>query len=139
MLAPVHTRPPRRRRAANAHGATPRAAQVELLQSTKNQETRKAEGEVTCITFRKEDFMKLVPLHEFVRDAQQQKYAIQHGGGGQGAKMRGRRFGESAEASTAVTAQRGVSVGAMEPGDLLLFGRAVWHRTEPPRAVSGRL
>ena len=31
-------------------------------------------------------------------------------------------------------AQRGVSVGAMEPGDLLLFGRAVWHRTEPPRA-----
>ena len=28
--------------------------------------------------------------------------------------------------------QRGVSVGAMEPGDLLLFGRSVWHRTEPP-------
>jgi len=90
--------------------------QVELLQSTKNQETRKAEGEVTCITFRKEDFMKLVPLHEFVRDAQQQKYAIQHGGGGQGAKMRGRRFGESAEASTAVTAQRGVSVQIGQAG-----------------------
>ena len=29
--------------------------------------------------------------------------------------------------------QRGVSVGAMEPGDLVLFGRAVWHRTESPR------
>ena len=28
--------------------------------------------------------------------------------------------------------QRGVSVGAMEPGDLVLFGRAVWHRTESP-------
>lgn len=29
--------------------------------------------------------------------------------------------------------QRGVSVGAMELGDLVLFSRAVWHRTEPPQ------
>jgi len=74
---------------------------VELLQNSKNQETRRAETAVTCVTFRKDDFMKLVPLHAFVRDAGQQQLALASAAGG--GKMRGRRFGESAEATAQVT------------------------------------
>uniref|UniRef100_A0A7S2FU98 Uncharacterized protein n=1 Tax=Haptolina brevifila TaxID=156173 RepID=A0A7S2FU98_9EUKA len=71
---------------------------IELLQSSMNSETRRASDATTCVTFRKEDFMKLVPLHAFVREAGQQQLALASGGGG-AAKMRGRRFGESAEAT----------------------------------------
>ena len=49
------------------------------------------------------------------------------GGGGKAAE----RAASRAECERTL-AQRGVSVGPMEPGDLLLFGRSVWHRTEPP-------
>ena len=93
------------------YGRTQFFGQVELLQNSKNQETRRAEGQVTCVVFRKEDFMKLVPLHAFVRDAQQQQFALTAagpGGAAGGSKaMRGRRFGESAEASTATQAGGG--------------------------------
>ena len=55
--------------------------------------------------------MKMVPLHAFVRDTAQQNYAFKQGDGpsearGPGGKapaMRARRFGESAEATTAAT------------------------------------
>ena len=91
--------------------------QVELLQNSKNNETRRAEGTTTCIVFRKEDFMKLVPLHAFVRDAQQQQFALATGAGA-GKAMRGRRFGESAEASTATQAGAGAAgrVGSVAMG-----------------------
>jgi len=78
--------------------------QVELLQNAKNQEKRVAastnDGKepVICDTLNKEDFMKLVPLHAFVKDTQQQQFALANDGGA--TKMRGRRFGESAEATT---------------------------------------
>mmetsp|Transcript_64054 Transcript_64054/g.191200 ORF Transcript_64054/g.191200 Transcript_64054/m.191200 type:complete len:1009 (-) Transcript_64054:83-3109(-) len=78
--------------------------QVELLQNAKNQEKRVAastnDGKepVICHTLNKEDFMKLVPLHAFVKDTQQQQFALANDGGA--TKMRGRRFGESAEATT---------------------------------------
>jgi len=76
--------------------------QVELLQNSKIQETRRAEAASSCVAFRKEDFMKLVPLNEFLRDVQQQQFAL--ASGEKGKQMRGRRFGESAEASTATAA-----------------------------------
>ena len=50
--------------------------------------------------------MKLVPLNEFLRDVQQQQFALQSSAGQ--SKMRGRRMGESAETSTATTQQCGV-------------------------------
>ena len=49
--------------------------------------------------------MKLVPLHAFIRDAGQQQYALSAGPDAKGKAMRARRFGESAETSTATTAQ----------------------------------
>lgn len=75
---------------------------VELLQNSKHQETRRAETAVWCATFRKEDFLKLVPLHAFVREAGQQQLALKAEGAPAGSKMRGRRFGEAAEATTGV-------------------------------------
>ena len=49
--------------------------------------------------------MKMVPLHAFVRDAAQQHFAFKQSDAPSeakgGAKMRGRRYGESAEATTA--------------------------------------
>ena len=77
--------------------------QVELLQTSKCQETRRTEGATSCVCFRKEDFMKLVPLNSFVRDVQQQQLALASGGAGDKPAMRGRRFGESAETSAATT------------------------------------
>jgi len=82
--------------------------QVELLQGAANQEKRVAsqagEGKsfVVCHTLCKEDFMKLVPLHAFVKDTQQQQFALANDAGS--TKMRGRRFGESAEATTGAIA-----------------------------------
>ena len=95
---------------AQKYGPQAYFGHVELLQNSKNQETRRAETAVVCVTFRKEDFMKLVPLHAFVRDAGQQQLALQSGAGG-GAKMRGRRFGESAEATAAVTGKEKIATG----------------------------
>ena len=101
--------------------------QVELLQGSKNQETRRAEGATTCVVFKKDIFMKLVPLHALVADHHQQEFALKAGkaggmggmggpgmGGGPGMRgprgsmggmgMRGRRMGEAAEATTATQA-----------------------------------
>ena len=56
--------------------------QVELLQGAVNQErrvagmTEESQEPVVCHTLTKEDFMKLVPLHAFVKDTQQQQFAL---------------------------------------------------------------
>lgn len=54
---------------------------VEILKSAVNQATRIAlasdgESTVLCHTVSKEYFMKLLPLHAFVKDAQQQQFAL---------------------------------------------------------------
>ena len=75
--------------------------QVELLQGAFNQEKRVAsmteEGNapVRCHILVKEDFMKLVPLHAFVKDSAAQQLALRS----DAPKVRGRRYGESSEAT----------------------------------------
>ena len=98
------------------YGRTQFFGQVELLQNTKNQETRRAEGTTSCCTWRKEDFMKLVPLHALIRDSSQQSYALQSGPDAKGKAMRGRRFGESAETSAATAAGAGGPSKALGKG-----------------------
>lgn len=82
--------------------------QVELLQSSKNQESRKAgPAGAKTVSIPKGDFMTLVPLNEFLSNVSQQAFALQNDKGGK--QMRGRRFGESAETTTA-TGGRGGSI-----------------------------
>jgi len=96
---------------ANTYGKQSYFGHIELLQSSMNSETRRASDATTCVTFKKEDFMKLVPLHAFVREAGQQQLALASSGAG--GKMRGRRFGESAEATQTTV---GKPAGAIAKG-----------------------
>jgi len=71
--------------------------EVEILQKSACQATRKAKGRVVCATLDSEQFMKLVPLHALIKDGRQQAYALQQS---ESRPMRGRRYGESAEATS---------------------------------------
>ena len=69
---------------------------------------------------------QLVPLHALVKDTRQQQYALTQdpssnlGGGGGGARpMRGRRYGESAEATTAANAKAKVATGSAKSSEAL--------------------
>jgi len=80
-------------------------SQVEILQKRASISTRTAKSQVVCATLTGDNFMKLVPLHALVKDGRNQAFALTQGGGSSGGStnrpMRGRRYGESAEVTSA--------------------------------------
>jgi len=79
--------------------------QVEVLQQRAPMATRKAGTPVVLGLLETKAFMNLLPLHKFIQDSGQQQFALHHQPqNGPTTKMRGRRYGESAEATTATTA-----------------------------------
>ena len=100
--------------------------EAEILQQSSSHATRVAKSRVVCGTLSSEHFLKLVPLHALVKDTRQQQYALTQdsssnlaGGGGGARPMRGRRYGESAEATTAANAKAKVATGSAKSAEAL--------------------
>jgi len=90
--------------------------EAEILQKRSGQSTRVAKTRVVCATLTSEQFMKLVPLHALVKDGRQQAFALTQAGSTE-KKMRGRRYGESAEATTAAAKTKAVKSGAAKSAE----------------------
>mmetsp|Transcript_2012 Transcript_2012/g.5431 ORF Transcript_2012/g.5431 Transcript_2012/m.5431 type:complete len:791 (-) Transcript_2012:683-3055(-) len=76
--------------------------EVELLQKSPCQATRVAKTRAVCATLTADQFVKMVPLHALATEGKQQKFALAVGGG---PRERGRRYGQSAEATSAARPQ----------------------------------
>jgi len=95
--------------------------EVEILQQSNCQATRVARGSVVCGVLTPENFMKLVPLHALIKDSRQQQYALQQQPAATaGARpMRGRRYGESAEATTVANTKTKIPTGSVKSAEAM--------------------
>eukprot|EP00308_Calcidiscus_leptoporus_P008285 CAMPEP_0119357114 /NCGR_PEP_ID=MMETSP1334-20130426/5566_1 /TAXON_ID=127549 /ORGANISM="Calcidiscus leptoporus, Strain RCC1130" /LENGTH=889 /DNA_ID=CAMNT_0007371295 /DNA_START=176 /DNA_END=2845 /DNA_ORIENTATION=+ len=84
-----------------ALGAGDYFGEAEILQKRANLATCTAKDHVVCATISSDHFVKLVPLHALIKDGKNQAFALSQGGASGAKQMRGRRFGESAEVTTA--------------------------------------